>query len=91
MAASDPPSRKAKPRKVYPHLATIREKVEAGCSYVSIFKFIREREAYEGCLTLVKYECERVAGERLLQATMRFETAPGVQTQIDWKESMTLR
>ena len=46
---------------------------------------------YEGCLTLVKYECERVAGERLLQATMRFETAPGVQAQIDWKESMTLR
>ena len=36
-------------------------------------------------------ECERVAGERLLQATMRFETAPGVQAQIDWKESMTLR
>ena len=26
----NPPSRKAKPRKVDPHLATIREKVEAG-------------------------------------------------------------
>ena len=62
----DPPSRKARPRKVDPHLATIREKVEAGCSYVSIFKFIKETEGYEGCLTSVKYECERVAGERLL-------------------------
>lgn len=87
----DPPSRKAKPRKIDPHLATIKAKVEAGCTYVSVFKFIRDREGYDGCLTSVKYECERIAGERLLQATMRFETAPGVQAQIDWKESMTLR
>lgn len=85
------PPRKAKPRKIDPHLETIRRKVEMGCSYVSIFKFIAKEEGYDGCLTSVKYECERIAGERLLQATMRFETAPGVQAQIDWKESMTLR
>lgn len=82
-------ARRRRPRKVDPFLETIREKVAKSCTYVSIYEFIRKR-GYDGCLTSVKYECERIAGERRLQATMRFETAPGVQAQIDWKESMTL-
>ncbi|MCI2069289.1 MAG: IS21 family transposase [Bacilli bacterium] len=84
------PSRREKPSKIDPFRDVIDMKLEASCKAMAIYGFIRTL-GYSGGYGLVRNYCRAAAAEAARVATMRFETAPGRQAQVDWKEDMTLR
>ncbi len=76
--------------KLDPFKDLIREKVEKySASAKAIFEFIKKK-GYIGEYGLVKefIRKEKIEGQK--KATIRFETMPGVQAQVDWKEKLTL-
>ena len=82
--------REPRPSKLEPFKDTVLEKMEIPCTAMAIYKFIAKR-GYDGGYTTVRRYVAMVRGTRQMTATMRFETLPGQQAQVDWKESMTLR
>ena len=67
----------------------IDEKLLIPCTYKSIFHFIKNK-GYKGSYSVVKRYCRKVNLEKVNKATIRFETTPGLQAQVDWKENMKL-
>ena len=61
------------------------EKLELGANAYSIFNFIK-KQGYKGGYTTVKNFCAKYKNDKQYKATIRFETNPGVQAQVDWKE-----
>ena len=83
-----------KPKRVYPSKLdpfrqVIQDKLELGCGAYSIYKFI-EKRGFQGKYTIVKNYCRKIKQEQIQKATIRFETNPGLQAQVDWKEELTL-
>ena len=73
--------------KVDPHKALINEVLEANPRYNSELLFERlQRMSYTGKKSILKNYVAGVRRRLLLQAVMRFETEPGLQAQVDWKE-----
>lgn len=68
---------------------TITSKLEIGCTSMAIFKFI-QKEGYEGSYSLVANFVQKHKDEQQRRATIRFETAPGLQAQVDWKENLKM-
>lgn len=68
---------------------TIIAKLEIGCTSMAIFKFI-QKEGYEGSYSLVADFVQKHKNEQQRKATIRFETAPGLQAQVDWKENLKM-
>lgn len=68
---------------------TIIAKLEIGCTSMAIFKFI-QKEGYEGSYSLVADFVQKHKDEQQRKATIRFETAPGLQAQVDWKENLKM-
>ena len=64
-------------------------KLEIGCTSMAIFKFI-QKEGYEGSYSLVADFVQKHKNEQQRKATIRFETAPGLQAQVDWKENLKM-
>lgn len=84
------PKRKTtKPSKLDPYRQIIQDKVEMGCTGASIYHFIR-RKGFDGKETIVRDYVRSIRVEREQKATIRFETTPGLQAQVDWKEEMKL-
>ena len=81
--------RKAKVSKLDPFKSMIEEKVDACCSYNSIYLMLRKR-GYSGKYSILANYCKRHHDAQTRKATIRFETTPGLQGQVDWKEDMTL-
>lgn len=81
--------RKAKVSKLDPFKGVIEEKVDACCSYNSIYLMLRKR-GYSGKYSILANYCKRHHDAQTRKATIRFETTPGLQGQVDWKEDMTL-
>ena len=75
--------------KLDPYRETIQDKLKLGCSAHSIFKFI-EKKGFTGKYTIVKDYCRKIKREEKQKATIRFETNPGLQAQVDWKEEFSL-
>jgi len=67
----------------------INEKVDLGANGVSIFKFIQKR-GYTGKYTILREYIKNYKGEKNKKATIRIETTPGLQAQLDWKENLKL-
>lgn len=59
------------------------------CSATSIYWFIKDK-GYTGSKSLVIKQVQKIKRNLLKKATLRVETTPGLQSQIDWKESLTL-
>ncbi len=59
------------------------------CSAVSIFDLISDK-GYSGSKSLVTKYVKQKKTDLLKKATIRVETTPGLQGQVDWKESLTL-
>ena len=68
---------------------TIKEKLELGCSAMSIFKFI-QKDGYNGSYSLLADYANKHKREEVKKATLRYETSPGLQAQVDWKESLKM-
>ena len=83
------PQRKPKPSKLDEYKEIIIEKLNLQCSYTAIYEFIRKK-GYTGHYTILAAFCHKYDAEQLKKAIIRFETAPGLQAQVDWKEEMTL-
>lgn len=68
----------------------IKEKVDNySATALSIYKFI-EKKGYKGKYGLVRNYVRTHKGEQTKKATIRFETNPGLQAQVDFKERKKL-
>lgn len=88
----NPVARKQKERnsKLDKYKNIIDEKVDKyHCKAMSIYKFII-KQGYEGKYGIVRKYIKDYKNEQVKKATIRFETVPGLQAQVDWKESMHL-
>lgn len=84
-----PIRKKTKPSKLDPYLTIIEEKANLGCTVSSIFQFIKKK-GYTGKYTILREYVKSLKIEREQKVTIRFETSPGLQAQVDWKERMKL-
>ena len=80
---------KAKPSKLDPYKQIIEEKLKLSCTYKSIYEFIKKL-GYEGKYTILREYARDVKIEQTKKATIRFETNPGLQAQVDWKERLSM-
>lgn len=68
----------------------IIDKVDTyGCTAMAAYKFIAEK-GYEGKYSIVADFVKQHKEQETKKATIRFETNPGLQAQVDWKEDMVL-
>lgn len=72
------------------HKDLIIHKVDKfGCSAMAVYKLIQKR-GYSGKYSIVANFVRNHKAEETKKATIRFETNPGLQAQVDWKEDMKL-
>lgn len=83
------PTSKARQSKLDAFKATIDSKVELNCTASSIYYFIRNK-GYLGKYTILRNYVSKQKNEKQKKATLRVETTPGLQGQVDWKEGMKL-
>lgn len=70
--------------------STIINKVDTyGCTAMAVYKFICKK-GYTGKYSIVADFVKHHKDDESKKATIRFETNPGLQAQVDWKEDMTL-
>lgn len=82
--------RKTLPSKLDPYKTIVTDKyLNHGSSAKSIYYFIKNK-GFEGSYDLVKRYCKDFKDEQKKKATIRFETTPGMQAQVDWKEKLTM-
>lgn len=86
---NSPPEKKKKPSKLDDYKIIIQEKLKLGCKYSSIYYLIKKK-GYTGKYTILRDYCNFYKIDETKKATIRFETNPGLQAQVDWKENMTL-
>jgi len=73
-----------------PYKATVIEKVDTyGATSMAAYKFIQKKGYTGGYLTVNNYVKAHRENE-IRKATIRFETSPGLQAQVDWKEEVTI-
>lgn len=69
----------------------IRLKVEKyACSAMSIYLLLKDKYGYSGGYSSVARYVASFKQEQKVKVTIRFETTPGYQAQIDWKEKLVL-
>ena len=78
-----------KPSKLDQFKGIIDEKVNIGCTASSIYHFILKK-GYKGKETILRDYVRLIKVEGQQKATIRFETNPGLQAQVDRKERMKL-
>lgn len=57
---------------------------------IAIYNLLKSQGKYTGSYTSIKNFTHNLKDKLNNEATMRFETNPGLQCQIDWKESLKL-
>ena len=57
---------------------------------IAIYNLLVEKYKFKGSYTTIKSFTHQLKENKINEATIRFETNPGLQCQIDWKESLTL-
>lgn len=83
-----------KPREIKSKLDDFKEiitdKVDNwGSNSMAVFKFI-EKKGYDGGYHTVNNFIQKHKKTEVNKATIRFDTSPGLQAQVDWKESITM-
>lgn len=68
----------------------IIEKVDTfGATALAVYKFINKK-GYKGKYSTVAAFINKHKNIEIKKATVRFETTPGLQAQVDWKENLTM-
>lgn len=57
---------------------------------IAIYQVLKDKYGYTGSYTTIKDYCHNLKKDRQDEVTVHFETEPGKQCQIDWKEELTL-
>lgn len=57
---------------------------------ISIYNLLKDKYGYKGSYTTIKTFTHKLKTQRQEEVTVRYETSPGFQGQIDWKEELTL-
>ena len=84
------PTKRAYPSTLDPYKETIINKVDKfGCSAMAVYKFI-QKKGYDGRYSILADFVKKHKDGEVKKATIRFETNPGLQAQVDWKEDMVL-
>ena len=69
----------------------IETKVEKyACSAMSIYLLLKNKYGYSGGYSSVARYVSKFKSEQRIKVTIRFETTPGYQAQVDWKEKLQL-
>lgn len=69
----------------------IETKVEKyACSAMSIYLLLKNKYGYSGSYSSVARYVSKFKSEQKIKVTIRFETTPGYQAQVDWKEKLQL-
>lgn len=87
--SEDAKPKKAKESKLTPYMGVIDQKYDEGCTAMAVYYFIKKK-GFNGSYSIVKRYCHQRKEEETKKATIRFETNPGLQAQVDWKEKLTL-
>lgn len=66
------------------------EKVDEGSTAISIYHFLKKK-GYIGSYATIRDFCRKHRRSKQQQAVIRFETNPGLQAQVDWKENFKLK
>lgn len=61
-----------------------------GSTAMAVFKFI-QKKGYKGKYSNVAKFVKEHKEQEIRKATIRFETTPGLQAQVDWKEELSIR
>lgn len=83
-------------KRAYPSLlddykSIIIEKVDThGSTAMAVYKFI-QKKGYCGKYSTVARFVREHKNDEIKKATIRFETTPGLQAQVDWKEKLKIR
>lgn len=76
--------------KLEDYKSTIINKVDVhGATAIAVYKFI-QKKGFEGKYTIVSDFVREHKASEIKKATIRFETSPGLQAQVDWKENLTM-
>jgi len=81
--------RKKRSSKLDEYKGIIEEKIDLGCKFYSIYLFI-QKKGYKGKYTILRDYCKQYKDIQIKKATIRFETNPGLQAQVDWKEDFVM-
>ncbi len=69
----------------------IETKVEKyACSAMSIYLLLKDKYGYTGGYSSVARYVSSFKQEQKVKVTIRFETTPGYQAQVDWKEKLDI-
>ena len=60
------------------------------CSAKSIYLLLKDRYGYTGGYSSVARYVKKYKNEQKVKVTIRYETTPGYQAQVDWKEKLEL-
>jgi transposase len=70
--------------------SVVLEKVDTyGASSMAVYKFI-QKKGYSGGYLTVNNFVKKHKDDETQKATIRYETRPGLQAQVDWKETITM-
>jgi transposase len=82
----EPQKRPLKPSKLDPYKPYIEEKIKEGpYTAARLFREIKEM-GFDGEMTIVKDFVRKIRPKQGVPAILRYETKPGVQSQVDWGE-----
>lgn len=71
--------------------AIIQEKcLNHNAPAIAIYELLKSKYGYTGSYSTIKAYTHNLKKEKQNEVTIRFETSPGLQCQIDWKEELTL-
>lgn len=89
-----PKERKPRPSKLDYFKPYIIEKYSQGATAISIYKYLIQRgyngKIYEGKYTILRTYCKSLKDNKAKKAVVRYESLPGEQGQMDWKEKFKL-
>ncbi len=69
----------------------IEEKVKTTAPAIAIYHYLVKEHGYTGSYSTIKRYIHNLNIEKQKDAVIRFETDPGVQAQVDWKESLKFK
>ncbi len=74
---------------IEPFADIVIEKIADGASAKAIHSFLKSK-GFKGGYSTVKRFCRNYKQKKTKSAVIRFETQPGLQAQVDWKEKLKL-